>query len=59
MIRFLAILCHFLAREPNLHSLINAFDFLGVSFVSIFLHEITLSAIDIDNIGFLEPFLPL
>ena len=28
-------------------------------FLSTFLHEITLKAIDIDNIGCLEPFLPL
>ena len=28
-------------------------------FLPIFLHEITLQAIDIDNIGCLEPFLPL
>ena len=28
-------------------------------FLSIFLHEITLLAIDIDNIGYLETFLPL
>ena len=33
------------------------FVFLSVSFD--FLYEITLSAIDVDNIGSLEPFLPL
>ena len=57
MIRFLATFRHFSAREPNLHTKISDFDFLGVSFD--FLHEITLSATDIDDIGFLEPFLQL
>ena len=40
----------------NLHSKISDFDFLV--FILIFLHEITLLAIDIDNIGCLELFLP-
>ena len=35
---------------------ISDFDFLSVSFD--FLYEITLSAIDIDNIGSLEPLIP-
>ena len=38
----------------NLHSKISDFDFLV--FLLIFLYEITLSAIDMDNIGCLEPF---
>ena len=42
---------------PNLTSKIDDFDFVCVLFC--FLHEITLSVIDIDNIGCLEPFLPL
>ena len=32
---------------------------ISIVFLSTFLHEITLKAIDIDNIGCLEPFLPL
>ena len=57
MLVFLAIFGDFSGREPNLHSEISDFDFLSVSFD--FLYEITLSAINIDNIGCLEPFLPL
>ena len=57
MVVLLAIFGDFCGREPNLYSEISNFDILGVSFN--FLYEITLSAIDIDNVGCLEPFLPL
>ena len=46
---FLAIFRHYWAWEPNLHSKISDFDFFSVSFD--FLHEITLEAIDIDNVA--------
>ena len=53
---FLAIFGDFCGREPNLYSGTSDFDFLRVSFD--LLYEITMSAIDIDNIGCLEPLLP-
>ena len=54
---FVAIFGYFWGRGPNLYSKSSDFGFLSLSF-DFFLHEITLSAIDIDNIGCLEPFLP-
>ena len=53
---FLAVFVDFCGREPNLYSGISDFDFLSVSFD--LLYEITMSAIDIDNIECLEPLLP-
>ena len=54
---FWGIFGDFWGREPNLCNKIRDFYFLSVSLD--FLHEITLWAIDIDNNGCLEPFLPI
>ena len=40
-------------------SVVTVYDFVSLAFLLIFLYEITLLAIDVDNIGCLEPFLPL
>ena len=55
---FWAIFGDFWGREPRLYSKISDFDLLSV-LVDFFLHEITLQAIDKENIGCLETFLPL
>ena len=52
---FVAIFGYFWGRGPNLYSKSSDFGFLSLSF-DFFLHEITLSAIDIDSI---EMFLSL